>query len=380
VGSTAATARVVICFCLLLLLSGANGYAQTNEPVGRTPVNVNRAEQLDPPAVAISSLWADTALIFWIGADERGVHQDARRWQGGVLSAVVTLPLPPVAPYAQTAVPMANGGALLLWLDRTPEAETGLFAALITDALTVERGPILISTEPVYDYAALPQSDGEVMVVYSGGVASEPTLVARRVDGAGRAYAPTPLGVVGTSPALSIDQGGAIWLFWMAEAQVWAAQVGEQGLMTTPNSLTSAPYLQRGDRLLDLRVGSDGTTAYLFWNIARATGTAEAWMATGQLVADFWTPPASMGVSYAAPLAQAATPLPVAVTLGEQVSLRYWRAGQQVAEATNVSSAAMLRPPSLSAARSGDLWLAWAQPALEGAALMVLRLAAANAN
>lgn len=341
------------------------------------------APQSEAPAFAAAGAGA---LAFWIGIDERGVHHDARRLTPDGMGEAVTLPLPPTDPHAQTAVP-SGGGALLFWLDQPPDApnQAALYAARITPGLEVARGPVALSAQPVYGYAAQPTANRGALAVWSGGPPDEPILFAREVDAEGRPLALAPLladdlPLAGAEPTLTVDAGGQAWLFWMARGQVWRGRLlgPPYGPVADATALTAGLHLAAGDRLIRLRAGSDGAYGYVFWTVERASGDVETWLTVGSFNDPFWSQPRrfmldGQAVTHAAPLDQAASPLPIAALHGGVLTIAHGRAGQVTTTLAAAEGAVMLRPPSLVAA-GGGLWVGWAQVEPGAADLVALLL------
>jgi hypothetical protein len=113
---------------------------------------IGQAEQSQAPALWLQS---QRIVTIWVGADEAGVHHDARVLSQAGLLERVTLPLPPVRPYAQRLIPAADNALHLLWLDAGETGETRLFSALLTPTLDVERGPTPVSDQRTLRYAAI---------------------------------------------------------------------------------------------------------------------------------------------------------------------------------------------------------------------------------
>jgi len=377
----------IFCFAIaLVLLSACASELPDPTPVTRgVLLRIADAPQTDPPALAARG---NDVLAFWIGVDDRGVHHDARRITDAGMTPIVTLPLPPVNPFHQRAV-ASDGGALLFWLDQSPDApdQAGLYAAQIDGELTVTRGPVLLSDAAVYDYAVAPAADGGAWAAWSGGAAAEPTLFARRIDAEGRplerlmltdGLGDQAVRLSGQVPALTYDAAGSRWLFWLAHGQVWRGRLTDSASVQGIEAITSSIYLDAGDRLTHLSVGSDGVYGCAFWNIERADGAVETWLTVGSFNDPFWAQPRRFmiegeSVRAASPLDSASSPLPIAALVGDQMVIAHMRAGQ--IETTTIASApvAVLRPPSLTAA-PGTLWLGWAQPNGDAAALNVQRV------
>ena len=146
-------------------------------------ITLAQAEQGDAPAVAAS---AGGVVAVWVGSDDRGVHQDARRITGTQLGEVVTLPLPPTHPYDQRLIAGVGGRLHLLWLDADQAGQTNLYAALIAPDLQVERGPVPISEGLALRYSAVTDGAGGLWVAWSGGSISESSVYLRYVDAEGR--------------------------------------------------------------------------------------------------------------------------------------------------------------------------------------------------
>jgi hypothetical protein len=354
-----------------------------------------RAEQSKAPA-----LWADTERVVaaWVGSDASGVHHDARQWSDGSLSPVSVLPLPPLHPFAQSWAAAPNGALHLLWLDASGEGENQLFSALITQQLTVERGPTPISDELALRYASAEDNSGRVWAAWSGGLLSEPALSLRSIDAAGR---PQPVQVIsanGADPAIVSLNDGTLLLFWLQHGQLMSATVSS-GIVSQAAALTPTVYLAEGDRLHNLAAGADQTHAYVFWNITRARSEDETWIARGELGASSWSQPqrlqydllademfetgfntgtasaATTGetpLAWAAPLAGQHAVLPVAVQSPMALALVYFSGGQIVGYQEIVPTVELAGSPALAADRNRHLYLAWAQPSTQGAADLLL--------
>ncbi|MEO8392816.1 MAG: hypothetical protein ABI700_07470 [Chloroflexota bacterium] len=259
----------------------------THSPDG--VLTIAQAQQADAPALALSG---GQVIATWIGADERGVHQDARRVSAQGLSEVVTLPLPPTHPYGQQLFPgdPADGSTHLLWLDADETQTTTLYSALLTPDLSVIRGPVSVSEGLALDFSAVPDGAGGLWTVWSGGQFSELTLYLRRIDADGRPLLDkVALASSADHPALVRTSEGAVWLFWLAEGQLMRQRIDQPD--QTAQALTGAISLARGDRLINVRAALDATRAYFFWNITRADGISETWWTSGTLTEEAWGQP-----------------------------------------------------------------------------------------
>lgn len=357
-----------------------------------------QTEQSAPVALTVD---AGRVFAAWVGADERGVHHDARLLAAGLLAEPVTLPLPPVHPYAQQAYPSLAGNIHLLWLDANRAGVTELYTALISPALTVERGPTPVAAEiNARRYAALPVGDGSLWVLWSGASLAEPTLFLSRVDGLGRPLPSTLLSSYADYPALAPSHDGQLYAFWLntAEGRFHGSPLQESASFA-PMSLGYGPDLAPGDQLQSVYAAADTSHLYLFWNIQGADGLAHSWLMTSPLSGWDWSAPQRLGLhlapdagafetgfnsgaaqsaslgeaplSHARPLSSPSDILPVAAQWGDQVGVVYFQAGGIVA-AQAIAGASLLAAPALAVDQSRYLYLAWTQASAEGPAALFL--------
>lgn len=358
------------------------------------------AEQGAPAALAVD---AGRVFAAWVGSDERGVHHDARVLVAGLSAEAVTLPLPPVHPYAQQAYSGLAGNVHLLWLDANATGVTELYSGLISAALTVERGPTPIATGiNARRYAALPAGDGGLTVLWSGAALAEPSLFLSRIDLIGRPLPHTLLADNADYPALVRTHDGSLYAFWLntADGRFYSATVQESSPFT-PQRLPYGPELNTGDQLHGVYAATDTTHLYVFWTVQRANGFADSWVMISSLAdtESTWTAPqrlalsldadapafetgfnsgpairATLGeipVSYLRPLASASDVLPVAAHWGDHVGVVYFQAGEIVA-AQPIAAANLIAAPAIAVDQSRFLYLAWAQPNAEGRAALLL--------
>lgn len=321
-----------------------------------------------------------------------------RQWTDGSLSPVTVLPLPPVHPFAQSWAAAPDGALHLLWLDASDEAENQLFSALITPQIRVERGPTPISDELALRYAVAEDSGGRVWAAWSGGLLSEPALSLRSIDAAGRPRPTQLVSASGDYPALGHLNDGTLLLFWLQRGQLLRATL-DNGIVGPPAALTAAVYLDAADRLHSLTAAVDQTHAYVFWNITRANGQDETWLAAGELGASSWAQPqrlefdrlenqtfetgfntgtasaATTGetpLAWAAPLAGQYAVLPVAVESPSGLGVLYLSGGSIVGYQEIVSGVKLSGAPALTVDRNRHLYLAWAQPSAQAPADLLL--------
>ncbi len=326
--------------------------------------------------------------MFWIGSDAAGVHHDGRWLRDGALGAVVTLPLPPVHPRAQTVFLATPRGSHLLWLDANADGEIRLFNALITPELTVERGPVDLSRTLALNYAALPEADGTLWVAFSGGSIAEPTLYLTRIDPAGRPQPARAVSPNGRHPALARDAGGGLHLLWLGDSGLMRAQVVD-GSITEPIRASASVYIGPGDRLHNLRAGSGDEHIIVLWNLTRTSGEQETWFTSGRLEERHWRAPARLRIDengtlatdeglslvLVSPLAGWHARLPAAAQTNVGIGIVWFHNGLPNAFQLAAPGAVTLAAPSFVEARDGQAAIGWAQPSLnDAAALNVLLL------
>jgi hypothetical protein len=355
---------------------------------------VGQAEQGDAPAMALT----DAGIAFaWVGADDTGVHQDARIFDGTNGSEHVVLPLPPVHPYNQQIVIAGLGGIHFLWLDAedTSASDSRLFSAFINRRLQNELGPIRVSDRATLRYDYVSNADGSLWVVWSGGQVVEPSLYGNFVDASSRPRDAQLLTPNADYPTLIRTVEGTVVLFWMQVSthRVYRAILGD-GVLSDAQSVTSAPTLERGDRLVSMKVGLDSTEGYLFWNVTRADGTFETWYAHGLLDSTTWSVPKRLGIEvvadetfvtgYNSGTAQEATNgdlwlswgspatgqydvLAVAGQIGDGLAVIYFSGGEVVGyQGITTLTHRLIGMPKLLTDRNRHLYLSWSEPNLAG--------------
>lgn len=368
--------------CLLILCVACTAQPDSGKSEAANPVvTLAQAQQTDAPALAASQ---GGLIAVWVGVDARGVHQDARRITPGGLGDVVTLPLPPTHPYAQSVYP-GSGFTHLLWLDANESNQTQLFSALLAGDLSVERGPVAVSDGLALDYAAVPDGSGGLWTAWSGGLLGELTLYVRRIDDAGRPLIDTTLlAAPAEHPALLRTDTGAVWLFWLANGQLMRQRL-DPPTDAQPQALTGAVSLAPGDHLINVQAGLDRAGAYFFWNITRASGANETWMTAGSLAATAWRQPrrlqidtgqpgAAFNLRWTAPLASTDDTLTAVTESDAGLNVIQLFAGSIVGYRTVVPGARLIGTPSLAADAAGTRYLAWAAPGDESAALQLMSL------
>ncbi len=318
----------------------------------------------------------------WVGADSAGVHHDARQQINGELSPITVLPLPPTYPYDQRLYPAHDDSMFLLWLDRSLDV-TRLYGALISPDLTIQR------TAPISDglalrYSAVSDGQGGLWVAWSGGLLSEPTLYMRHIDAEGRPLDQFRIASNAEYPTMIRTNEGTITLFWIQAGQVMRARL-QDGLALETQNITSTISLAPGDRLYDFNAALDSTHAYVFWNVTRANGQLETWLASGEIAARYWNAPSSFTLSvnedqsglpplrWASPLVGQLDSLLVAVESRLGVGVVELKGGAIIGYSTVLPDVYLIGTPTL-AMRDQTLVLAWSNPDAPRAHLNLLEI------
>ncbi len=381
--------RSLVVFMLFLCALAPVGQETSAElaSVWSAPVTLGQAPQADAPALAVSG---GQIVAAWVGADDRGLHQDARRLFAGELGEIVTLPLPPTHPYAQRLLPGSFGSSHLLWLDAAAEGTTNLYSAFLASDLTVERGPVSVSEGLALSYSAVEDGAGGLWLAWSGGLLAEFSVYVRRIDDEGRPLLEmTRLAENATDPALVRAADGSIWLFYIAGGALLRQRLAPAG-DAPAQPLTGAISLGAGDRLIDVRAALDATTAYFFWNVTRVDGTDETWLAAGSLSAASWPQPQRLTITsddaaqvesgfklgkvaaaslegdtalrWIEPASGQANTLVAAVEGDAGLGVVVLRGGQVIGYTTAVPGVRLLGLPALSVSETGAVDLAWSSP------------------
>ena len=386
----------LLCVLQVIVLVGcASAPAQEQSLWGRIHT-LAETEQSHAPAIWVQPEGGLTAA--WIGADEIGVHQDARTILGTAVGDTITLPLPPVHPNAQLLLPASDGKLHLLWQDADPELR--LYAALLTPELIVERGPTMIFDQLTLRYAAVAQPNGQIVTVWSGGLPAEPTLYLQRIDERGLPRAPVLLAHDADWPTLAQANNGTLFVFWRqsSDGRLRGGQLQSDQFISDDVAIP-VPALERGDRLHQLYAALDATHVYLFWNLTRAAADNQTWMISRPLDASTWNAPTLIGVgeaqeatlqtglntgtvnrvqagdhllTWAAPMPGQFEVLPVAGRMGDGLAIVYFQAGMVAGYQRIAPVDAIIGPPMLLPDRDRYLYLTWAEPLESGRAALKL--------
>lgn len=329
------------------------------------------ANQVESPAAVRSG---DSWYVFWVGDDEAGVHQDARRISGdGLLDETVILPLPPRHPFAQAVIPSV-GAMHLLWLDAddTSPDQNRLFTALISTDLTVERGPTALSEAPTLRYSAIGRPDGGYWAAWIGGI--EGSLSARglyvaAVDALGRPR-PAQLTIENADhPAFVRNPDGTLWLYWLdhpsGALRRAALDDSGDGVLSRQEILSSGVYLDRGDRidLLQAAVSDTGDVTIVI-NLTRSDQRAESWVI--EQLGSIWSAPSALYAGSGAHVrhVRMVSPTQAAGVTDAGIITFAIENGAVKRQDVIVPEARPLRPPHIALSDTQQL-IVWSQPDAE---------------
>jgi hypothetical protein len=160
------------------------------------------------------------------------------------------------------------------------------------------------------------------------------------------------------------------------------------GQLQNPQAIMKSIDLSPGDRLVSFSASLDASVTYLFWNISRANGQNETWLASGTSDGVNWAAPQRLGfeiatgniesgfnsgtvsaarsgsqmVTWAAALPGQNDPLPVAVTHDKKLGIVYLQQGTVVGYQDVVAVSALIGLPALRTDRDRFLYLTWSEP------------------
>lgn len=328
-------------------------------------------------------------MLAWASPDAEKMRLYARH---AITGQPVILVLPAYSPLDVSLYPAQVNDFHLLWIDRTGDAEfLRLLGGRISPDAVAQLGANPLSPDPVYHYTALSTEDDGLLVVWSGGLPSEPMLYLQMLDALGRVRFPEVLVSDSDYPALAHTPDNTRWLFWiLREKEVLRAPLDEQTLgAVTP--VTPMLYLASTDQLQSMTAAVDGDYGYLFWQIVRADGTPEVWFTSGKLdSAENWQYPRwlkiavdeaqtidsdfnaravnaaqesehGQAIHWAAPLNGQNETVPVAVNMGDFTGVLYFREGAVIGYESVVKTGVLSGAPAIAADGEEHLTLAWSQ-------------------
>jgi|GEM_PF-503499 len=379
--------------------SASSSISITPTPQPRTTWGdiINLGQAPYAPAPSVLSRDGDI-LTGWIGADDERVFQGFRYWHDDTLDSTVIPVLDVSAPFAQSIFPADNDGYHLLWMDIEPQAERiQLFSAYLDNTLTTLIAPPSFASEQVTHYTAIPDIEGALWVVWSGGLLAEPALYYVRIDGLGRPMFPERLRLDGDYPVFAQTLDNRTYLFWISQVNR-AVLRGEfvGGELQDVRAISQLPDLSGSDRLIEFSAMFDRTHQYLFWNIMREDGKADTYISTSPINSEDVISPQPMTItvdttqtiqtgfnsstvytavsvgdtrlSWASPLDESADVLPVVVQNEVSIGVTYWQGGAIIGYQTLTETGQLLRSPHITTDRDRHLTVTWSQPTAYGVA------------
>lgn len=352
------------------------------------------------PYAPAPSLWVnkESALMGWIGEEDERVFQGLRRWQDGQLDSVAIPVLSLQTPFEQKIYPADNDGVHLLWMDIEPRSEQiRLFSAYLDNTLTTVIAPETFTSEQVTHYTAIPDIQGAIWVVWSGGLLAEPALYQVRIDGLGRPMFPERLILDGDYPVFAKTLDNQIYLYWLSQVNRRVLR-GEfvNGDLQNIRAISQLSASVNSNRLIDFSVGLDRTHQYLFWNTVREDGQVETFFSVSGLDSQEVVSPQAMTITvdtsqtvqtgfnsgvvhtavsigdtilaHANPLNESADVLPVVVQNGSKLGITYFQGGAIVGYQTLAENISLLRAPQIATDRDRHLYVTWSQPTAYGVA------------
>jgi hypothetical protein len=307
------------------------------------------------------------------------------------LSERVVLPLPPKNPYDQKLFPAGANNTQLLWLDADKAGDIRLYAALVSPTLAIERGPTLITDQNTLRYTVIPNGDGLLWVISSGGLLIEPRLYANMIDPEGRPRLDEK-DLIATDadwPTVAQANDRTTTLFWIRPSDNSVTRATfNNGQPQNQQVITDSVTLNPGDSLVSFKAAPDSNYAYLLWNISRANGQAETWYTSGTLDAARWNAPQQLGfdttkgnfetgfnsgtasaarngshwLGWSAALPGQFDTLPIATVNDGKLGIVYLQNGVVVGYQDIIAINGLIGLPSLMTDRDRFLYLAWSEP------------------
>lgn len=346
---------------------------------------IGEAEQSAAPALLSGQ---KGLLAAWNSADDN----EARHFVRGVDGAARIVALKAWHPFLQTLLPAQSGEYLLLWLDRTRDAEElRLQAGIVSEDAVARLGPNVVSGLPTRFYSALMVESG-ALVMWSARLGAVNNLYADIVDRQARPSEMIELRRDADYPVLVQDERGTIHAFWLEQygRQAYHATIAnpDQAALTDIRPLISTTLIGATDAIESWQVALDGTHIHLFWNLRRLDDTHMVLHSAGDLAnlrfdavqpfgivedatqrvdtpyrsgeASAATLSADASVKWAVPLAGQHGMLPIAVYDGSTLGVAYMQAGALVGYQPVVSATGLIRAPGIASDPARNLYLSWA--------------------
>lgn len=371
----------VVGLCLGLMLVACQ---PEQSPAIWSPVTtMGTSAHFEPPAVVADG--AQT-LFAWSGADAEA----ARLYAATFRKAATILALPTTQAFHHSAYPALQENAHILWMDTLLDEGPRLRAGTFSPDLVAVTGPITLSREDTFSYAATTLANSAIQVVWTEGFVSEPVLYTNTIDGQGRPAFSEKVAENVSHPALVTDAGGNVWLYWLWQGEMLQGRlVG--AVIENPTVIAADVPLARGDYVDAFYTAMDETHVYVIWQISRGDGTWETWWASGDKASQIWSQPQRLAyttdtestfqtgfnsgvvavasdsdptrsltfVSLARPLPGQHRSVPLATAGHGRIGIVYLQGGHVVGS-QSLAAGNPLRAPSIAIDRALYLTLAWA--------------------
>jgi len=357
---------------------------------------LDTVQQADAPAIYPT---ANTIMAAWVSADETDTYHTLTDIHQ---AEPVRLPVLTQFPQDHQFVQAGRDRLHLLWLDADPDRPADgkrLWALNIGTDSTAERGAFITHDSRTYHYSVIPNPDGSMWAFMSAAPAAEPTLYAQYFDANTRPREAVRLTGGVDWPVAQHQPDGTIRLTWLSAPGQMMTQATFDVTTETlgpVQPLGPSPALAVGDRISGFhRVGP-----VAFWNITRAGGTSETWVAA-RATDGTWPRPERLGIvlranqrletgyqgagalpaeagtlwaAWAQPGQPTGDYLPVAVQIGSELGIIYFQQGRVVGyeSVTTLDDLGLIGQLSFTSDQRGDLYLAWAQPTRQGYARLHL--------
>lgn len=334
--------------------------------------HIGSAEQSAAPALLVTD---SGVVLAWNSADE----SEARHFVRGVDGVARIVALKAWHPFMQTLLPATPGQLLLLWLDRTQQAEElHLQAGIIASTAVAELGPNPVSNLPTRFYTALPVTNG-ALLVWSARLGAVNNLYADIVDRQARPSETLELRRDADYPALVQDNSGTIHLFWLESygRQVYHATIADadQPALDGITPLTATRLIGVTDSIEGFYAAFDAEQAHFFWNVRHADGTRMVLTSAGDLETMQFTEIRPLEISadgvvaaWAIPLPGQHDRLPVAVQDGATLGVLWLEDGAVAEYQAVVETGTLIGAPAIARDDTGTLYLAWSAAQAEHAA------------
>ncbi len=355
-------------------------------------VTVGRAPIAAAPALTAQA--NGQLMLAWASPDAEKMRLYARHVTTG---QPVILVLPAYYPAEVTIFPADDDNFHLLWYDRTPEANfPRLLSGRISPDAVAQLGANPLAPDALYHYSVLSMADNELLIVWSGALAAEPTLFLQALDAQGRVRFPVTLVSDSDYPALVQTPTGTLWLFWILRGRdVLRATLADQTLGAVLPVTPMLP-LSTTDQLERMTAAVDETHGYLFWQLIRADGTPEVWFTSGRLdTPQAWQRPrlltialdetqtlkdnavspntypaqesaAGQPLQWVMPLNQPQDMVRVAANIGDFLGILVFRDGAIMGYEPVVKTGRLAGIPAIAMDNEDRLTLAWSQPGDDG--------------